>query len=383
MGRLLAVFAGLFYLSGVALALPISDAPKRVGVVFGSFDPVHDGHTSIARWAKKAYNLDEIIFVPTSQKPVHGKTHLFTEDERAKMLAREIADIPGAHVDTSEQHSEGRANYSFETLNRIEEKQPEGTELYIIGGEDLFKDVSQRPWKGAERILTRYHWVVAETPGKGGDGKLDIDGEKWLPCYEKDDERHFHNRDTHRVVELVHIPDLPRTNSRDLRARYAGVRAIFHEIEAPSSEVSPAEKNNLARLGRLVHRNDLIKSTVLGEGAEKDGTDLESVADKILDPRVETVLGKGDTGAVFSRLGKKPVFLFGSVAGDSGKEAVDRFLAEGRPVYVVTDAITGSSPQEMIAQFEAWQKRGARLVTTDRVEATIKANFCSLALDGI
>lgn len=133
---------------------------KRVGIMGGSFDPIHNGHLIISERAKEQFGLDKIIFIPTGNPPHKKSYEMSSVDDRYSMtkLAIEenesylISDIEAKSSDTT---------YTVNTLRTISEEN-EDYDLYFILGADSFIDISN--WKDYKEILENYKIIVAKRP---------------------------------------------------------------------------------------------------------------------------------------------------------------------------------------------------------------------------
>lgn len=108
---------------------------KKVGIMGGTFNPIHMGHLILAENAHEHLNLDEILFVP-SGKP-YMKEHVLDSKTRIHMTGIAIEDNPHFALSTIEVDRDGNS-YSYETIKTLKENHP-GTEYYfIIGADSLF-----------------------------------------------------------------------------------------------------------------------------------------------------------------------------------------------------------------------------------------------------
>lgn len=126
---------------------------KRVGLFFGSFNPIHIGHLIIANHLVENSDLDEVWFVVTPQSPFKQKKSLLDNHQRYELayLATESYD----HLSVSNiEFGLPQPNYTIDTLTHISEKY-EGIQFAILMGEDNLK--SFHKWKNYEVILSDYH----------------------------------------------------------------------------------------------------------------------------------------------------------------------------------------------------------------------------------
>ncbi len=245
----------------------------KVGVMFGSFDPIHEGHKKIIARSKLLYNLDTVIVVPTGDNPVHGKKHKFTADVRFKMVQDEVKDIPGVIVYDGE--TKGDTRFSYDTLTAMKANGviPPRAHVHIIKGQDGFESVPT--WKDADKLLLEHSWII---PARGSKSlTLDIN-EDMLPDYEKISARHFENAQT---GHFVHLVDLRTGNvsSTGIRERMNNVDTIFHAVDVQWTfweSINGREPGTLAVGGSAEITENVVKLT---EAAKNSGRS-KSIATK-------------------------------------------------------------------------------------------------------
>lgn len=109
---------------------------KRIGIMGGTFDPVHNGHLLIAENACEQLKLDEVRFIPTGRSP-HKQGKTITDGvHRLHMVALAIADNPAFVADDRELQSD-TLSYSYITLQNMHESAPEDQLYFIMGGDSL------------------------------------------------------------------------------------------------------------------------------------------------------------------------------------------------------------------------------------------------------
>jgi nicotinate-nucleotide adenylyltransferase len=136
---------------------------KRVGVLGGTFDPLHLGHLRAAEVVRDALGLDQVLFVPAatpphkttpSSRPVTEAAH------RVGMLSRALADEPFFELSRVEIDRGGRS-YTIETLEELAARSTD--RFFFVTGTDAFLDI--RTWKSWEKLLSHHWFVVHERPG--------------------------------------------------------------------------------------------------------------------------------------------------------------------------------------------------------------------------
>jgi nicotinate-nucleotide adenylyltransferase len=134
----------------------------KIGVLGGTFDPVHLAHISMAEEARKALDLAEVIIVPAGQ-PVFKKGDRVTPaDRRLEMLRLALAGRPYLKISRIEIERTG-PSYTVDTLAALRKQYGAGTTFYFILGWD---SLSQLPgWREPQRIAAMCHLVAVPRPG--------------------------------------------------------------------------------------------------------------------------------------------------------------------------------------------------------------------------
>ena len=129
----------------------------RIGIMGGTFDPIHNGHILISKQAYEEYHLDEIWFMPSGQPP-HKKDHPVTDAKtRCAMTRLAIADYPYFAFSDFEVSREGDT-YTAQTLKLLKERYPEHIFYFIIGADSLF-DIEK--WYHPEEVMSAVTLLVA------------------------------------------------------------------------------------------------------------------------------------------------------------------------------------------------------------------------------
>lgn len=133
-----------------------------LGVLGGSFDPVHLGHLSLAADALAQAGLDEVLFMPVHRQPFKLETDLAGDDHRLAMLKAAVAGTPGFRVSDLEIRS-GGISYTYLTLRKLREEEGEARETALITGTDSFLKI--HTWKNAGELLKENILIVGSRPG--------------------------------------------------------------------------------------------------------------------------------------------------------------------------------------------------------------------------
>lgn len=108
----------------------------RIGIFGGAFNPIHNGHLTLAESYYESLHLDKIIFIPTSVPPHKTADYLVSQNDRLEMVRLAISDKSSFEVSDIEFHRRGKS-YTYDTLLAVKELYPE-SEIYLIIGADQF-----------------------------------------------------------------------------------------------------------------------------------------------------------------------------------------------------------------------------------------------------
>ena len=138
----------------------------KIGLFFGSFNPVHNGHLMLANYIVEYTDLDSIWFVVSPQNPFKDKESLLQDRHRFDMLEMAVRNDSRFEVCDIE-FNMPKPSYTIDTLTCLSELYPE-TEFHLICGMDNL--VNFKKWKNAQEILDNYHLLVYPRKGyEGGD----------------------------------------------------------------------------------------------------------------------------------------------------------------------------------------------------------------------
>jgi nicotinate-nucleotide adenylyltransferase len=135
-------------------------AEKRVGVVGGTFDPIHVGHLAMAEAAADCADLDEVLLLPASIPPHRPAAHAGAED-RLEMSRLAVRSHPRIHVSDLELRRSG-PSYTVDTLETLSRERPHD-QLFLVLGWDAARDLGS--WREPERVLDLARLVVVSRPG--------------------------------------------------------------------------------------------------------------------------------------------------------------------------------------------------------------------------
>ena len=134
----------------------------RIGVLGGTFDPIHLGHLIIAEEARDRLDLEEVCFVPASAPWMKAGQPLTSGHDRLSMARLAVEDNPFYRVSTLELERPG-PSYTVETLRELQEDYGSEAQLFFIMGSDAFARFDE--WKDPEGILGLATLVVVDRLG--------------------------------------------------------------------------------------------------------------------------------------------------------------------------------------------------------------------------
>jgi nicotinate-nucleotide adenylyltransferase len=134
----------------------------RLGLLGGTFDPIHAGHLAAARAAGARLRLDAIRFVPSARPPHRPDTPRASGYHRVEMARLAVADTPGWEVWDLELNREG-PSYTFDTLTTVAAEGLTPLQIFFITGADAFAEIAT--WHRYPDVLDRAHFVVIARPG--------------------------------------------------------------------------------------------------------------------------------------------------------------------------------------------------------------------------
>ena len=134
----------------------------NIGVLGGTFDPIHNGHLILAEEARARLNLAELLFVPAGQPWLKMGTPISAAGHRVEMVRLAIADKPYFNLATMEIEKAG-PSYAVDTIAELEARFGAGNKLFLVLGWDSLAEFPQ--WREPSRLITMCYLVVAPRPG--------------------------------------------------------------------------------------------------------------------------------------------------------------------------------------------------------------------------
>jgi len=134
----------------------------RLGILGGTFDPIHFGHLDAADAASAAMALEEIVLIPAYDQPLRVIDPRASAYQRFALTVLAVADRPECHVSDMELLRQGRS-YTVDTLRAFHESGWRASQLFFILGSDAFAGIAA--WHGYPGFLDLAHFVVIARPG--------------------------------------------------------------------------------------------------------------------------------------------------------------------------------------------------------------------------
>ncbi|MGY1828935.1 nicotinate-nucleotide adenylyltransferase [Geodermatophilus sp. SYSU D01180] len=195
-------------------------AGTRIGVMGGTFDPIHHGHLVAASEVAGLFGLDEVVFVPTGQPWQKTEREVSPAEDRYLMTVIATASNPRFSVSRVDVDREG-PTYTIDTLTDLHAQRPDA-ELFFITGADALAQILS--WRDSDRFLRLAHFIGVTRPGFAlADGHL-----------------------PEGAVSLVEVPALA-ISSTDCRDRVARGMPVWYLV--PDGVVQYIEKRGLYRVG--------------------------------------------------------------------------------------------------------------------------------------
>jgi nicotinate-nucleotide adenylyltransferase len=194
------------------------NGPSRVGIMGGTFDPIHHGHLVAASEVAQLFDLEEVVFVPTGEPWQKSERRVSAAEHRYLMTVIATASNPRFWVSRVDIDRPG-PTYTVDTISDIAEQRP-GAELFFITGADALAQILS--WKDGEEALRLARFIGVTRPG-------------------------YELSDAHLPVDSVTLIDVPAMaiSSSDCRARVEQGRQVWYLV--PDGVVQYIAKHRLYR----------------------------------------------------------------------------------------------------------------------------------------
>jgi nicotinate-nucleotide adenylyltransferase len=153
----------------------------RVGVLGGTFNPIHLGHVAAAHAAQATLALDRLLFVPSHAPPHRPDSVLASGYHRLQMTALAVAEVPGWQASDVELVRDG-PSYTYDTLIALRTAEP-ASQFFFVTGADAFADIAT--WRHYPDLLELAHFVVIARTGTSFDhlrSRLPALTPRMVPC---------------------------------------------------------------------------------------------------------------------------------------------------------------------------------------------------------
>ncbi len=133
----------------------------KIGLFFGSFNPIHMGHLAIANYMVEFTDINQLWFVVSPHNPLKGKKTLLEDYHRLELVNLAIDDDPDLRASDIE-FKMPKPSFTIDTLTYLTEKHPNREFILIIGSDQL---PTFHKWKNYEMIIKNYHRFIYPRPG--------------------------------------------------------------------------------------------------------------------------------------------------------------------------------------------------------------------------
>jgi nicotinate-nucleotide adenylyltransferase len=195
------------------------DGVRRIGIMGGTFDPIHHGHLVAASEVADRFALDEVVFVPTGQPWQKGDIAVSPAEDRYLMTVIATASNPRFHTSRVDIEREG-PTYTVDTLRDLRRSYGPAAKLFFITGADALGRILS--WKDTDQVFSLAHFIGVTRPG-------------------------FHLSDAHLPADTVSLVQVPAMaiSSTDCRDRVAAGKPVWYLV--PDGVVQYIAKRKLYR----------------------------------------------------------------------------------------------------------------------------------------
>lgn len=198
---------------------------RKIGILGGTFDPIHNGHLLLGQGAMEEMVLDKILFIPSGHPPHKDNGAISTPEHRCRMIEKAIGSNASFHISTVEVERMGYT-YTVDTLTQLKEEYGKEVTFYFIVGADVIPDLLT--WKDYGRVFKMCEFVAVLRPGT--DKTILINEISRLRSED---------------AAVIHTVDLPliEISSRDIRRRVAEGKSIRYLV--PDAVEAYIKENSL------------------------------------------------------------------------------------------------------------------------------------------
>lgn len=187
---------------------------KKIGIMGGTFNPIHNGHLLLAECAKDEYQLDKVLFIPTGHSYLKDNEEVLVASVRAELTGLAIKDNPDFELSTIETEREGNT-YTYETILELKERIPDCELYFILGADCLF---SLDKWRNFRMIFENA--VILAAIRDGFDTKEFIERAEYL------------REEYQAEIKFVYLPqfDVSSTQIRDKIKESKSIRYLVPDV---------------------------------------------------------------------------------------------------------------------------------------------------------
>lgn len=206
---------------------------RRIGIMGGTFNPIHNGHLMIAKTAKDQFSLDKVLFMPSGVPYMKNRQEVLPVGIRCEMTALAIADTPYFELSKLEaaDAEHGKSTYTFETLQKLRRADPEAEYYFILGADSLY---AIEGWKNPALIFENCTVLVAVREDVSDLKK----SSSFFPSYKAD------------AADNPVLQNKLACQAAYLREKYHGTIAI---LKTPAMNVSSTQIRNFVNEGISIH----------------------------------------------------------------------------------------------------------------------------------
>lgn len=187
---------------------------KKTGIMGGTFNPIHNGHLTLAQKAKEQFALDEILFMPCGEPYMKAAQKVTSGQIRAAMTALAIQDTPDFVLSMIEIEHQGNT-YTYETLEFLKREHPDTEYYFIMGADNLFQITK---WAMPDRIFKNCRILAAVREDK--------------TVADMEEQIRYLQQNYHAVIYLLKT-DCMDVSSSDIRRKVSQGESIEEYVPVP------------------------------------------------------------------------------------------------------------------------------------------------------
>ena len=195
----------------------------KVGILGGTFDPIHLGHLATAEQVREIFALDEVLFIPAARPP-HKVERLVTPEVHRLMMTYLATQSNEKFTVSPMEFLRDGLSYTLDTMNALLEKFGAASELFFIIGADSMADLAK--WYRARELVSKVHFIATKRPG------VEVDVPALTEFFGAESMAHIHQ---------VETPGL-EISSTDIRERVKLGRSIKYLVPEVVEEYIAKER---------------------------------------------------------------------------------------------------------------------------------------------